>query len=280
MNRISNILVILTCFSTCHGQQGKINNTNGGNCNRAVDGVSDYIKLLPTYICIPANYIIDDYVCISDLDSDGLADFIAVKYNKKEDDQLDGDTTYWNFYIQRKGDSLFHLAKNLSNIAPPFIVDLSWSYQLSHPIASKIYDEYPRRLSHAQSFNVQSDTLRLAYKFDDSYGKRFVFVYNGLNWYLEDVEYFLGELPMSWWKHGDFWYPLNDALKVIETKKPKRRICIDDFDLRTAFKYRDLEREHLGDWHVTRIDESKWQSAKELRFNKCKGIDLPDDWIY
>ena len=85
---------------------------------------------------------------------------------------------------------------------------------------------------------------------------------------------------MYWWKDGDFYYPLNDALKVVETRKPKHRVSIDIFDLGTAFKHRNIEWIHLSDWHVDRIDETKWSSIEKVEFAKCRGMDLPEEWIY
>lgn len=231
-------------------------------------------------MCIPDGFIIDDYVRVSDLNDDGKDDFIALKYNKKEDDQLDGDSTYWRLYNRSKSDTTFLLQMTLSNIVPPFIKDLSYEYLLAHPVASDLFDSYPRRLSHSHSFQLNQDTIKLSYKFEDTYGKRFIFVYDKANWYLENVEYFIGELPMYWWRDDDFYYPLNDELKVIESRKPKVKVSINNFDLKAAFKYRDIEWIHLSNWHIDRIDKTKWSSIKDVKFSKCQGIDLPDDWIY
>ncbi|HEY9049068.1 MAG TPA: hypothetical protein VIN08_24375, partial [Ohtaekwangia sp.] len=124
------------------------------------------------------------------------------------------------------------------------------------------------------------DTIKLSYKFDDTYGKSFVFIYRQNTWYLENVEYFLGELPMYWWKEDDFFYPLNDKLKVIESRKPLKRVSISEFDLKEAFKYREDERSHLAEWHVDPLDKSKWKSIDDAIFQSCQGMDLPEDWVY
>lgn len=251
------------------------------NCNRSVYGTSKYIKGLPSYICIPSGFIIDDFVRTSDVDKNGKIDFIAIKYNKKEDDQKDGDTTYWQFWQRPPSDSVFTLRKTLANIVPPFVEDVSGDYLLAHPMAMKIVNEYPFRLmSHALSFRVSDDTIRLSYKTEDTYGKSFVFVYNSNNWFLENVEYFIGELPMYWWRDSEFYYPLNDKLKVIEKRAPAVRISIDEFDLRKAFKHREDEWRHLAEWHIDTIDKSKWKSIDEVEFEKCQGMDLPEDWVY
>ncbi len=283
MNRRSMILVtvLMLFFSSCDGQQKKqAVSTVQSNCNRTVYGGPQYIKLLPPYICIPAGFVIDDYVRVSDLGKDGKINFLAVKYNKKEDDQIDGDLTYWAFYERSKSADIFSLKTTLSNIVPPYIEDISYEYLLAHPVAEKLFKSYPLRLSHSLSFQVDTDTIRLSYKFDDSYGKSFVFTYKQNNWYLENVEYFFGELPMYWWKDDDFFYSLNEKLKVIETRKPQKRVSISDFDLKVAFKYREEEQNHLAEWHIDTIDKTKWKSIDDVVFTRCHGMDLPEDWLY
>jgi len=265
----------------CLGQQAKKAGGSIEKCNRTVYGALEYITSLPKYICIPDHYIIDDYVRIADLNSDGKNDFIALKYNKKADDQNDGDSTYWNFYYRTRNDTTYRLKNTLSNIVPPFIDKLSLDYQSKHPLAEKIFESYPRRLfDHALSFQLIRDTIKLAYKFEDTYGKRFVFVYIKDDWYLENVEYFIGELPMYWWKENDFYYALNDKLKVIETRKPQKRVSIVNFDLREAFKYREDEWTHLAESHIDTLDKSRWKSIKDVVFQPCQGMDLPEDWVY
>ncbi len=82
--------------------------------------------------------------------------------------------------------------------------------------------------------------------------------------------------PLVLGKH----YPLRDKIKIIERRKPKLSILIEDFDLRIAFKYREEEWMHLTDWHLDRIDKTKWSSIEEVEFSRCQGIDLPEDWTY
>jgi hypothetical protein len=168
----------------------------------------------------------------------------------------------------------------LQNIVPPFIKDISYQYLQSHPVAEKLFEDYPRRVSHELSFQVNFDTIRLSYKLQDVYGKTFVFVHDDNDWYLENVEYFLGELPMDWWRENEFYYFLSDKVKIIETKRPTKRISIKDFDLKIACKYREEEVTHLSEWHLDRIDESKWGSIEEVQFEKCRGVEVPADWLY
>jgi len=282
MNNLVTIIMVMlmVAFISCDGQKKQSINVSQPNCNRTVYGGPQYIKLLPSYICIPDGFIIDDYVRVSDSDNDDRTNFLAVKYNKKEDDQVDGDLTYWAFYERSKKEELFSLKMTLTNIVPPYIEDISYQYLAAHPVADKLFKVYPLRLSHMLSFQINMDTIKLSYKFDDTYGKSFVFIYRQNTWYLENVEYFLGELPMYWWKEDDFFYPLNDKLKVIESRKPLKRVSISEFDLKEAFKYREDERSHLAEWHVDPLDKSKWKSIDDAIFQSCQGMDLPEDWVY
>jgi hypothetical protein len=81
-------------------------------------------------------------------------------------------------------------------------------------------------------------------------------------------------------EENDFYYHLNDKIKIIETKIPKKRISIKELDLKIAFKYREDEASHLSEWHVDRIDEKKWVSIEKVQFEKCQGMELPADWLY
>lgn len=287
-SKMMNELIIIILFivtliitNSCEGQQkNQTANVSRENCSRAVYGGAQYIKLLPPYICIPEGFIIDDFVRISDLNGDEETDFLAVKYNKKHDDQIDGDLTYWDFYHSSDTEEHYSLKATLSNLVPPYIKNISYQYLAAHPAAAKLFETYPRRLSHQLSFLIDADTIRLSYKFDDSYGKSFVFVSRQDNWYLENVEYFLGELPMYWCRETDFYYPLNDKLKMIESRKPMTRVAINEFDLSTAFKHREDERSHLSEWHIDTLDETQFESIMEAEFKPCNGMDLPDDWKY
>jgi hypothetical protein len=105
---IRGIVVLMFFLNSCEAQQKEQTIvTIQTNCNRTVYGSLRYIKLLPSYICIPDHFIIDDYARFSDIDGDGKDDFIALKYNKKADDQIDGDSTYWNFYYRSKNDTTY-----------------------------------------------------------------------------------------------------------------------------------------------------------------------------
>lgn len=278
MNKILlNTLSIALIFSyNCKGQ-------DQSSCNRATYGTKKYIEVLPHYICIPNGYVIDDYVKSSDLNNDGITDFLAVKYNKKEDDQIDGDSTYWDFYRKLSGDTTFSYSQTLSNIVPPYIKELNFEYLLNNPTAGQLYETYPRRMkSNSLSFELNSDTLRLRYKLDDTFGKSFVFLFNKLkgNWYLELIEYFIGELPRYWWENDEFYYELKDAIKIIEKKTPMDEIPIDQLDLKESYKFSEDEYLHLSDHHMNSIQSGSYKSILKYHFEECDEFILPQDWKY
>jgi hypothetical protein len=282
MNKLLTIVVGLLLIN-CQGQSQDRSENEKTECNQKVYGTQKYIQNLPPYICIPKNYIIDDYVRAADLERNGHINFLAIKYNKREDDQNDGDTTYWNFYKRTNADTMYTLTMRLSNIVPPFIKKTSNEYLVEHPLAAKLFKQFPRRLkSHALSFQIESDSLRLSYKFEDSYGKTFVFVYDKLNtnWRLERIDYFIGELPTYWWRDDEYYYPLNDKLKIIESRQPKEKVFINNLDLKLAFMYREEEWTHLAEWHIDNLNKGLSDSILKAKLQPCQGLDLPSGWVY
>ncbi|WP_320020393.1 hypothetical protein [Labilibaculum manganireducens] len=283
---MSKILIIIIAFlisNCCQGQDNLLKKADVDSiCNQEVYGTKGYIKNLPRYICIPDGFVIDDYIRFSDKDKNGENDFIAIKYNKKEDDQIDGDTTFWDFYEYNIEDSIFDHKCTLTNIVPLYIQSISFAYLAKNPFAEELFNKYPRRISHSLSFIVKHDTLRLSYKMDDVYGKTFIFSYDEPegNWFLKEIEYFIGELPSIWWQNNEFYYSLRNSLLVIEKIKPKKNISIDQFNLIEAFRYREIEIGHLSEWHIDRIDETTEKSILEVKLDNCNGILLPKDWIY
>lgn len=283
MTKKYQLILLIFLLSRCQAQTNTLNEKleTLNTCNRQVYGSTKYIEKLPSYICIPKGYIIDDYIRLASLDSNNNEFFLAIKYNKREDDQIDGDSTTWEFYIRSAPDTIFTLRQKLNNIVPPFLKDYGLEYVVAHPLADSIFNSYPLRVSHHLSFVVRNDTLHLSYKFDDSYGKTFVFIYNKLrsNWFLENVQYFIGELPIYWWRENEFYYPLNDQLMVIEERKPKKNVSIDKFDLKEAFRYRQKEWMHITE-HIDDMDKSKAKTILDVDFKKCEQIRLPESWSY
>jgi hypothetical protein len=284
--RYAYIAFILTCFFKCQGQpvnhtQDKIT-IDTEHCDQKVYGTKKYIEKLPSYICIPKGYIIDDFVRTSDFDADGQDDFLAIKYNKKEDEQVDGDTTFWDFYLFDNNNKIFRTEYTLTNITPPFIKYISNTYLADHPETEMLFNKYPLRLAHRLAFIISKDTLRLSYKMDDTYGKSFVFVFSQLNndWILKEIEYFIGDLPSYWWTDNDFYFPLKDQLKLIEKRIPNKNISLKEMDLAEAFQNRVEESTHLANFHINTLDESKYNTILEVCFKRCQEMHLPKEWPY
>ena len=277
------IVIFLFLTISCNAQVSNKVDMTADECNRQVYGTKKYIQYLPKYICIPNGFIIDDFVRISDLNKNNKSNFLSIKYNRKQDDQIDGELTYWDFYSKSDKDTIFHFDYTLKNLVPPFLKNTDLSYVTTHPTAQKIYSDYPFRMdSQELSFVVNTDTLKLSYKFDDSYGKRFVFIYDHTknDWFLKNVEYFIGELPKYWWTGNSFYYPLIDDIKVIEQKLPKSNISIQKFNLKEAFRYKIIEWIHLAESHIDNLVKSNYKSISDVTFLKCDKMNLPADWIY
>jgi hypothetical protein len=275
MNKLLlGIGVVFASALNCYGQDTP--------CNRQVYGTKKYIAKLPVYVCIPPGYIMDDYARVSDLNKDGQEDFLAIKYNRKDDDQTDGELTYWQFYYRIKPDTIYRLRDTFNNLVPPFIKDIALEYLASHPEADQLYQLYPVRVSNDLSFVLKSDTIRLSYKMDDTYGKTFVFVFSKTvkEWTLLSVEYFMGELSDYWWSDDNFYYPLRDKFKYIETVKPRVSVKLSDFDLTEAFKFRDNEIDHLLTYHLNKVKKQKNKTVLDVNFNTCDGLKLPTNWMY
>jgi len=278
-NKAIHVWIMLLLF--LYPFEGPCQANASNECDPLRYGPAKSVQSLPENVCIPDGFIIDDYLRSSDLDQDNITDVLAVKYNRPEDRQKDGEKTYWAFYRRNESDTVFRPRFVLHNIVPPYIKDISWDYLAARPEVEKLFFDFPRRLlGHDLSFQMNGDSIKLSYKIDDTYGKSFIFIFSADNdnWLLSEVEYFLGELPMYWWQDDAFYYPLVEKLKVIETRSPRANISIDKFDLKEAFKYRDLEFEHLSYEHVDKIQKVT-KTISSYDFSNCNFI-LPADWKY
>jgi len=285
------IILLVVCSINCNGQSSeKTLNGSGKNqpdtCNQKYLGTKKYIKNLPSYICIPDGYVVTDYVKTADLDGDGKDDFLAVRY-RKDIKLIDGDTTYWDFYIRNKAEFIFRKRNTLNNIIPPYLKSISLSHIVSNDLAERIFELYPWELINKDlRFKLNNDTIRLSYKYEEVKGKTFVFIYSSENdnWYLENIEYFFGELPLRWWRDDDFYYTLNNQLIVLETQLPKVKISIDQFNLIEAFKYRNNEREYISNCYTSKLNDqlkSRYKTILDYKFEECKyPMELPEDWKY
>lgn len=257
------------------------------SCNQKFYGTKRYLKELPSYICVPEGNAISDFVRTTDVDGDGVADFLFVQYRKWRDSWIDGDTLYWDFHV-RDSNGRFQKKFSLSNIEPPYINDTSLEYLADNDLAQRIFESYPIPLTdNSLGFNVTGDTIRLSYKFDDAKGKSFIFIYSTEkdNWYLEKIEYFFGELPIWWWRDDDFYSSLRDNLLVLKSTLPFEHVAIGEFSLIEAFKHRSKEARYLSECYTRKIDarlKSLFKKIDKVEFQKlCNDtLLLPSDWKY
>ncbi len=286
-------MIILYFSSSCvkapEDHDNKNNSTNSveHECNRSVYGRVAYLDKLPEYLCIPQGYIVDYFVLDGDINNDGMTDFIALKYNKKEDDQNDGDTTFYNFYYRNQSTERFELINTFSNLVPPYISNYSWEYLSKNDIAASIYDNYPLRMFNKNlSFEIEGNLIRLAYKYNLSFGKSFIFEYHPFDsdWVLKDVEYFMGELPETWWSNEDFYYPLMDGKKTLFSFQPRHNISLKDFSLIEAFRFSEEEDFYIyQEYHLQLTDSVKSTNRSIVEFEFAspnKNFEPPSDWKY
>ena len=305
----SIVFIVLTfLFFNCSGQ-GKVieEDTRSSNiqvndstkdhiseltpeCNRASYNRND-IKKLPSYICIPDGYMLDDEIRFSDLDGDGKSDFMAFRYrlNKQYNDWKDGDTIYWKFHLMDENTGRHKEHLTLNNIVPPFLSDTGLEYIVSDSLALKIYENYPLTLYRELSFQVSQDTLKISYKYDASSGKSFVFVYSGKNknWYLKNIEFFYGEVPLFWSEPdrggNEMYEELHDKLLPIYVLEAKEKVPIDEFSLIEAFKYKDEENQELEECFGTQLREleKQYKSVWDFKFESCyRELEWPEGWKY
>lgn len=139
------------------------------------------------------------------------------------------------------------------------------------------------------SFQINKDTIKLSYKYDATSGKSFNFIFSPekKNWYLETVEYFLGEVsPIMYDEQRgghEMYYELNDKLLPIYTLEAKEKVSIDEFSLIEAFKYSREENTELELCFYNQLSdlEKKYKSVWDFKFEPCnKELEWPEGWKY
>ena len=108
-------LILFLCSIVSYAQ-----NTD---CNRAV-WIKEDEKKLPNGICIPKEYLISNIYESTDVNNDGLMDFIF-KWRKSE--LQDGDTMYVTIYVQNS-DSTFSFFRTFNNLYPIYFKSYSRDY--------------------------------------------------------------------------------------------------------------------------------------------------------
>lgn len=237
------VSLILLSFISCKSQPLKENEI----CNqKAVD--KSIAKKLPKSICIPDGYTIDLILTDVDFNKDFKNDII-IRYSKYP--LKDGNMRYYSVY-ENIGDTVFTLEKQLTSLALPYVDNLSTSYLETNPIADSLVKLYP--IDTKISFKI--DTIFISHMIPDYYGKTYLFVYDQVekDWFLEEIQYWIGELPAWLIKNSNLDEVLYKRIKL-ETKTPKDRLPLDKFDLKES----KLKASEESDYFMNNYDIYDWE---------------------
>lgn len=135
INRLLQIVVLL--FSIIH-----VTTAQEFDCNRTT-WVKQDEKKIPKGVCIPMGYFISNIYESTDVNDDGLSDFIF-KWRRPE--LQDGDTLFVTIYTQNT-DSSFNFFRTFNNLYPINFKSYSLDYipkqERLRSIQKKYQDQYP-----------------------------------------------------------------------------------------------------------------------------------------
>ena len=203
-------------------------------CNRnAVD--KSIARLLQEGICIPEGHTAEKVIKDFDFNGDGKFD-VAVRYARYP---LEDGSMRYDAIFEQVSDTIFNLKKELRSLAVPFIEVLSASYRESHPKADSLVKIYPI----TRKIIFSADSLFIKHKIPDDFGKTYLFIYDKIkdNWYLQNIRYWFGELPLWLVRNADLREELLYGRIYLEEKIPDKQISIDEFDLIESKRIADIE---------------------------------------
>ena len=244
LNDIKVAILIILVSTNLNIQAQSVN--KGAACNRnTVDKSLE--KLIPKGICIPEGYFIFSIVNNFDFNKDKNAD-IAIRYGKYPIEV--GDLV--NYSIFEKVNDTTYLKKiELSNIFPPHIDNLYTASQDTSSVAHFLLKKYP----YDAKVVFANDTIKISHLIPDDYGKTYEFVYNKNkdNWYLEKVQYWIGNLDRQYVERMNLSEKLLGQIKL-ESRIPEKKISIKDFDLAKSKKIAEEESEYF----INNYDVFNW----------------------
>ncbi|WOK08074.1 hypothetical protein RT717_05435 [Imperialibacter roseus] len=208
-------------------------------CNRSAIEKS-MLSRIPTDLCIPDDFMIDQVFDDFDFNRDGQND-LAIRYTKYP--LQDGNMRYYSIYERENQDDC-RLLTTMANLALPYVQILSSSYFEANPRADSLSKVYPLTTKIKFSY----DSLIVSHLIPDFYGKDYVFLFDEEknDWILKDIRYWIGEVPV--------WMVRNSNLKeelygkvFLEGKIPEVEISISKLDLIQSKRIaEDSESEYLS----------------------------------
>ena len=203
---------------------------------------------LPEGICIPNGYTIDKVIKGFDFNRDAKKD-IAVRYSIYP--LVDGTMRYYSIY-EAVDDTTYVQKGDLSNLVTPYINAFTQSYLKSHPIADSLANLYPTNIE----FSFINDTILISHYLPDYYGKTYAFLFNAFkdSWYLNEVRYWIGNLPTWLVRNGNLKEELYSKIYLEKDKIVSKDIQINNFSFIESKKESVEESEYL----MNKYDVFNW----------------------
>jgi hypothetical protein len=229
-------LLIILCATFSYNGQSR---NDAAECNRfAIE--KSMLDRIPTDLCIPDDFMIDQLFDDFDFNGDGQND-LAIRYTKYP--LQDGNMRYYSVYQREAGESC-KLITNLTNLALPYVQILSSSYFEANPKADSLSKVYP--LTTKTKFS--SDSLIVSHLVPDFYGKDYVFLFDREknDWILKNVRYWIGEMPSWMVKNSNLKEELYGKV-FLEGKLPEQEMSISKLDLMQSKRIaEEIESEYLS----------------------------------
>lgn len=196
------IIFLLDLFS-CNGQSDT-------SCFKEVLDNS-YKKILPQEICIPNGYIIDEIYDSTDVNQDGLKEFIF-SWRKKEIN--DGDTIFVSFYKHLPNGKYQHF-KTLSNLFPVYFKNYHTSYEVKDKTLFDIWFKYNGMYPFLNlEIKDRNIILKILCAAREGYNLFYQFDNKINNWVLVKREK---------------WVELPEEIKIKDIGLPNEKLFIDEF---------------------------------------------------
>jgi len=204
--------VIISLFSlSCHSQPTN-EAEKSDECNRSVY-IKEYLKRLPSNVCVPKGYqvmMINDQV---DLTNDAIPE-VVMKLDKQT--VVDGDTSLLLIY-RKNTKGVYEIFKTLHNVYPLYFKSYGLNYIVADPKLSEIQSRY----SSAEFSEVllKNSTLIIKFHSEATMGYNFHFLFNNQkqDWYLQKTEEWTGRRGKT------------EKIEAIAT--PEKEIIISDFNM-------------------------------------------------
>jgi hypothetical protein len=217
--RKSPLICLLLCpILSVIGCQCPLIKKNPPDYNRYV-WLPRFEQLLPKEICIPKGYYITHIYDGTDLDGDGLEDFIF-EWNRKS--LKSGDTIFISAYLQ-KTDSSFVFLKTFSNLKPIYFDSYSDFQSKDERLNQlhRIYGGYPLQ-------ELRFENQQIIIRFNDNSSGRYAGV---LLTYLFDPgkgDWFLSQQQR--WRE-------DEEIEIVETIIPEPGLSIELFNYLDYIEY-------------------------------------------